>query len=365
MKRREDLSSFAVGIAVILLFVSFPQKSNSQINRQPPSARKFAEFRDMSLDEMSPLIDRFVDELNKDRSARAYLIGYDARVSRYGDVKGKGLAGQASFLLLHRRDGGLSLNRVVTVEGGLRAELTAELFIVPRGARPPLPTPSFRSDQAIHCPVINIFGPLYVWETQSPLQFEATIRSNTPRVIPSFIWTVSAGRIMSGQGSPRITVEHPGPFYQTITASVSVGGFSSECNNKSSIASPANLLLVPYKFDDFGKLNCEDELARLDNFAVVLHSHQRLRGYIIIYGGRRGLRNEAHARAARMKAYLTMSRGVTVDRIITIDGGFKEELAGELWLSIPDGKAPIPSPTVNIGDVKLSGTARVIASPCM
>jgi len=118
------------------------------------------------------------------------------------------------------------------------------------------------------------------------------------------------------------------------------------------------------KFDAFGNINCEDELARLDSFVIELQNRPALHGYIIIYGGRRGRRNEAKARAARMKYYMVHSRGLDKTRIITLDGGYRESLVGELWLSQSGTVAPTPTPTVRATDVRLKGSVRVYGYNC-
>src|SRR5687767_6168394 len=66
-------------------------------------------------------------------------------------------------------------------------------------------------------------------------------------------------------------------------------------------------------YDTMGDVDCESEMARLDNFAIQLMNEPSTRGVIIFYGGRlfRGRlqrRNEAAARAARMKPYLVQRR---------------------------------------------------------
>lgn len=118
------------------------------------------------------------------------------------------------------------------------------------------------------------------------------------------------------------------------------------------------------KFDDFGHINCEDELARLDAFYVELQKNPYLKGYIIMYGGRHGRRNEAKARAARMKFYIVRVRGFDVRRIVTMDGGYREELSGELWLVSPNEEAPLPTPTVKAKEVRLKGRVRVRGYNC-
>jgi hypothetical protein len=119
----------------------------------------------------------------------------------------------------------------------------------------------------------------------------------------------------------------------------------------------------PRKFDEFGNIQCEDELARLDSFAIELQNHPNLIGYVIIYGGRIGRRNEAKARAARMYYYLVHSRGVARNRVIIVDGGFRETLMGELWIS-QSGLVPTATPTLRVEDVKLRGRARIYGYNC-
>jgi len=41
------------------------------------------------------------------------------------------------------------------------------------------------------------------------------------------------------------------------------------------------------QFDEFGDINCEDEMARLDNFAIQLQNEPAAKGVMIFYGGRR------------------------------------------------------------------------------
>lgn len=115
----------------------------------------------------------------------------------------------------------------------------------------------------------------------------------------------------------------------------------------------------PRKVDEFGNINCEDELARLDALAVILQNEPASRSYIIIYGGRTGQRNEAKARAARMLYYLTKSRGIDLKRVVTLDGGYRETLMGEFWVAGAGDPAPTFTPTVGVKNVKLKGTAKI------
>ncbi|MFM9903606.1 MAG: hypothetical protein ACKVQJ_03430 [Pyrinomonadaceae bacterium] len=118
------------------------------------------------------------------------------------------------------------------------------------------------------------------------------------------------------------------------------------------------------KVDEFGNINCEGEMARLDAFAQMLQNSPDSIGYIIIYGGSKGKRNEAKARAARMAYYLTKARGVDTAKVKTIDGGYRKTLSGEFWLAMPGDEAPKASPTIDAKSVKLKGTEKIRGYSC-
>lgn len=109
------------------------------------------------------------------------------------------------------------------------------------------------------------------------------------------------------------------------------------------------------KFDEFGDVNCEDEMARLDNFVIQLQNSPHAKGAIIYYGGktfRGGLprQGDAAARAARLKPYLVQRRGVTADRVIVINGGYAEEWHAELWVAY--AAMPTPDPNRQVKPIK-------------
>src|SRR5438093_5659365 len=110
-------------------------------------------------------------------------------------------------------------------------------------------------------------------------------------------------------------------------------------------------------FDEFGDLKCEDEYARLDNFAIQLHHEPQAKGVIIFYGGKmfRGKlpkRGEAAARAARMKPYLVKRRGIPSSRVIVINGGYSQDWKAELWI-VPKGMSmPTPFSAVRADQIK-------------
>ena len=121
---------------------------------------------------------------------------------------------------------------------------------------------------------------------------------------------------------------------------------------------PASLT-TPRKFDEFGDLNCEDEMARLDNFALALQQAPEGKGVIIFYGGKtfRGRlprRGDAVARAARIEPYLVRRRGLPSSRLVVINGGYLEHWLVEFWIlpkeiSTNDFK---PTPTIPADQIR-------------
>ena len=109
----------------------------------------------------------------------------------------------------------------------------------------------------------------------------------------------------------------------------------------------------PRKLMEFGNVNWEDEMARLDYLESKLREEPESIAYIIVYGGRRGgKRGDTEARIACIKDYMLKRRGVHADRIAMMNGGYREESAVELWL-VPRGEGgPTATPTVSPKDVK-------------
>jgi hypothetical protein len=102
------------------------------------------------------------------------------------------------------------------------------------------------------------------------------------------------------------------------------------------------------KLMEFGRYNCEDEMSKLDYLALQLQDNPDTYGYIIVYGGRLGMRrDEVGVRAARMRRYVVETRGVSSNRVAVVDGGFREKLTVEFWRLARGEKPPAVRSTVD------------------
>ena len=110
-------------------------------------------------------------------------------------------------------------------------------------------------------------------------------------------------------------------------------------------------------FDRYGNICWEDEMARLDNFAIELQNDPEAVGYIIVYDGQPSCREEAIARAIRAKNYVVRHRGIERKRVVWRYGGQLEELT--TWLQpIPRGAPELVDPSSSATSVNKSGNCK-------
>jgi hypothetical protein len=200
--------------------------------------------------------------------------------------------------------------------------------LVNRCPPPPPPPPV--------CPNVGIICPERI-ELNEPLTFTATLTGGSGNVTPIYNWTVSAGRITDGQGTPTIRVDTTGLAGQTLTATLSMGGYNLDCTATCSVQFPVPVTCK--KFDEFPAIAYNDEKARLDNYAIELQNDPGSTAYVIVYPGPRGRPGEVQKHTTRVVDYLVNSRGINAQRIVTLVGPSRDELMVELWLC-PQGAKP-------------------------
>ena len=191
------------------------------------------------------------------------------------------------------------------------------------------------------CPAIEIVCPTNVSIDQT-LTFTSRYSGGVPaNVTPVYNWTVSAGTIVEGQGTDTIKVDTKGLAGHTVRASLSMGGYNLECAADCGVSIPLPKL-TSRRFDEFPDISRNDEKARLDNFGIELQNDPTATGYVIVYPGRASKRSEVQDHFARVVDYLVNSRQMDKNRIVTLEGPKRDQLAVELWVT-PQGATP-PNP---------------------
>lgn len=109
------------------------------------------------------------------------------------------------------------------------------------------------------------------------------------------------------------------------------------------------------KFDEFTGAGWEDAMARLDNFALNLRDSSSAVGIIIVYGGQDRRRGEAQAWSSCIRDYLEKRRGLEANRIMMVQGGYRQRLTGELWILPDRTNLPRPTPEIKPSEVRFKG----------
>jgi hypothetical protein len=198
------------------------------------------------------------------------------------------------------------------------------------------------------CPVISVSCPKEgVW-TGTSIKFFARIDGPIPPGEPEFKWSLSAGKIVEGQGTSTIIVNTEDLVFVPVVATLQVLGIGDCSTNSTCTTEVINCGLGSegIKFDEYGALSFEDEKGRLDNFAIQLKNQAGAQGYIIAYAGLGAPLEDIEARLQDLKNHLVYNWGLEDARVVTQNGGKREEPTVELFV-VPTGAAPPnPQPTV-------------------
>ncbi|CAN5220476.1 hypothetical protein BH20ACI1_BH20ACI1_15350 [soil metagenome] len=190
------------------------------------------------------------------------------------------------------------------------------------------------------CPTISISGPSSVTRAGDTMTFTANVSGGSQDDSDvTYTWSVSQGEIISGQGTPVITVQTDGSMAgENVTATVEIGGLC-DCtdNRRSEVAGIAGPQEAP-EIDRFGPLVNDDVKARVDNFYIQLANDPSAQGYIINYGTARQI-------AAREKQIRDAIRFLRRDpsRVTFVRGGDRGNGIETVFYVVPSGvQPPIP-----------------------
>jgi hypothetical protein len=176
----------------------------------------------------------------------------------------------------------------------------------------------------------------------------------------NYTWTVSpaSAKIISGAGTPAITVDTTGVGNRSVSAILVVddGSGVPQCRQTAQALTNVTLIVpppvVPRPFDEFPNLAFDDQKARLDNLAIELANVPGSTGYIIVYSGRTSRAGQADRLGERARDYMVRTRGVDPNRITVVNGGYREEDTFEIWIVPQGAQPPQVSPTLQPSDAQ-------------
>lgn len=224
----------------------------------------------------------------------------------------------------------------------------------------PIVSPACPSSVAVNNP------PSVVEGTQ--VTFSSQITGLAQNSSATYHWQVDHGNIIGANDAPSINVDTTGLGGQTIRATLTLGGLDPACKATAqgdmtvAHSEPVNVEPLPKEckvFDKYGPIEFNDEKARLDNFAIFLNQEPAATGYIVAFGEGASSRNigtrmnpspgvvTAQYRIDRAIKYLSDDRGLSLNRIVSKDGGVFRNSEVDLYIC-PSGKEPIVAPDPEI-----------------
>lgn len=134
------------------------------------------------------------------------------------------------------------------------------------------------------CGTLSVTGPAGITNPGDTMTFTANVSGGAT---PTYNWTVSAGSIESGQGTPSIVVRTtPEMAGGNVTATVELGGLDAACECPRTSQETGGVAPRPGSdlVDEFGKASNDDIRGRLDSFFANLSNNPNDQGYVINYG---------------------------------------------------------------------------------
>lgn len=199
------------------------------------------------------------------------------------------------------------------------------------------------SAQAQNCPGIMVQSPFYEIPEGDTLVFVAATKGADPKLALTYNWAISAGTIISGQGTAKIMVNTGGLAGMFVTATVELGGLPAKCASTASSSIeviPAAQLVVSGTFTNGQELkNAVQKFIAATAFKDTANA-----GTAFIY-----LYKSAATTESAFKIFQDAIIGafeynkVLPHQYMIVDGGKKRLTSYEFYLLLPGGKEPKPS----------------------
>ena len=106
--------------------------------------------------------------------------------------------------------------------------------------------------------------------------FAVSVENKPEDLKLEYEWEVSAGKIMSGQGTPTIEVDTKDLSDINVTASVEIKGLPENCPKTFSETGTIGMQIIDNCLDGYGKLSEVEEAGRLDSFIIQLRNDANL-----------------------------------------------------------------------------------------
>lgn len=187
-----------------------------------------------------------------------------------------------------------------------------------------------------NCPTINVIGPSGLTAPGEISTYTASVDTKGKELKLEYVWSVSKGSIVSGQGTSMIEVREP-----CVTVTVEIKGFPESCPSTASEWACGNPPPQPVKLDEFiGSL----AKVRTKRFVEVFKEAEEDRYaqvYIFISGTRRNPKSSVRKKRQILMRHITVTCRFDPQRVTFVDSDKRNDRV-TIWL-VPAG-ASLPTP---------------------
>ncbi|MEJ7849652.1 MAG: hypothetical protein WKF92_16330 [Pyrinomonadaceae bacterium] len=202
-----------------------------------------------------------------------------------------------------------------------------------------------------YCASLKVSGPAGLISPGQLAVFTAETNENSSEGGTTFNWTVSAGTITSGQGTPQIKVAVDQSLAgSNITATVNTSNpkWTMPCptSDTATVGVADMAMPVARMIDEFRTSgdNCEDGFARMDSLLNELNNEPNAMSLVTVYGDDQ----ENHAAERRLKQlkYHLQFRSFDPERVEFIRGRSTGNGTTQLWVIPAGAERPLVIPAV-------------------
>ena len=188
------------------------------------------------------------------------------------------------------------------------------------------------------CPAISISGPSGIVMPYESAAYSVSANAAGNDLKLEYVWSVSAGEIVEGQGTQGITVRQP---ENQLTVTVELIGLPDSCQNTFSETSSGNCgLPIAEELNEFSGDFAKIDKTSFDKIIDALQNDSNAQLYIFNKYKKNTPRKKINKRNKEVKDYLVNS-GIETERIKTVEAVAKADTI-EFWL-VPAGASP-PTP---------------------
>lgn len=191
------------------------------------------------------------------------------------------------------------------------------------------------------CPAISVISQSFMPKSGEPMAFTATLSEQAKMYDIKYIWTVSRGKILAGQGTPAIKTTWENPNH-SILVNVEIKGLPESCEKTASEIMNYEPPVQPEKIFESSLSN--NKLLKVKNDMMIdsLKADPSAQLFVVFYFKESSSQNSIDQKIKRIENYLIDTNLIDKDRISKVKTFSEKQEKVQFWL-VPSGVMP-PTP---------------------